>query len=450
MTGKVTYVAILADESIHPQYERALEEVKEDLGREWPMYIGGKETYTGGKFEKRSPIDVNILIGKFQRGSGEEFSRALDEAIKAFREWSRLDWKDRAKVMGRLADLIERDRFRLAALITYEVGKNRYEALAEVHEAIDVVRYYVDLIHKVNGFEEPMQSPVPGERPVSVLRPYGGAWAVISPFNFPIALAKGMLTGGVLLMGNTAVWKPTSEAPLTAIMLYKLMIEAGIPPGVVNLVTGPGESFEDAIVANPKVAGIAFTGGSRDVGMRLYRRFTQSQPWPKPIVLEMGSKNPVIVTAKADLDKAAEGVVRAAFGYGGQKCSATSRVYVQRQVYDEFLNKLIEKTRQIVTVGDPRLRSTFLGPLINKRAQDNYRKYIADAVSAGGKVVYGGKVLESGGEFARGYYVEPAIITNLPRGNYLWYTELFVPILLVDTFETLEEPWPRPTTRSTA
>ncbi|WP_069806666.1 L-glutamate gamma-semialdehyde dehydrogenase [Vulcanisaeta thermophila] len=434
MSGKVTYVSVMASEEIHPKYEKALEEVAETLGREWPIYIDGKPTTLGSKFEKRSPIDTNILIGKFQRAGPEELNRALESSIRAFRDWSRMDWSERAKILAKLADLIERDRFRLAAVITYEVGKNRFEALAEVHEMIDVIRYYVDLIKKLNYYVDKMNSPIPNEDATSVMRPYG-AWVVISPFNFPMALAKGMLTG-VLLTGNTAVWKPTSEAPLSAVVLYELMMEAGIPDGVINLIIGPGEALEDAIVTNPKVAGIAFTG-SRDVGMKLYRRFTQSQPWPKPIVLEMGSKNPVIVTAKADLEKAAEGVMRAAFGYSGQKCSAASRVYVHRDVYDEFMKLLIEKTRNIV-VGDPRKRETFMGPVINARARDNFAKYVKDAVESGGKVLIGGRVL-SGGIYDRGYYVEPTIITGVPRDNYLWRTELFVPILLVDTFENLDE-----------
>ncbi|AEA12612.1 aldehyde dehydrogenase [Thermoproteus uzoniensis 768-20] len=361
MSGKVTYVSVLADESIHPAYEKALSEVEELLGREWPIYIGGREVYTTGKFEKRSPIDVSIRLGVFQRGA--------------------------------------------------------------------------ELIRKMDGYRLPMSSPNPNERPLSVLRPYG-AWFVISPFNFPIALAKGMLTG-VLLMGNTAVWKPTSEAPFTATLVYQLAVEAGVPPGVLNLVTGPGDAVEDVATGDPRVAGIAFTG-SRDVGMRLYRLFTQRQPWPKPIVLEMGSKNPTIVTAKADLDKAAEGVVRAAFGFGGQKCSATSRLYVQREVYDKFVERLVEKTKEIVKIGDPRRREVFLGPVINRSARENYKRYVADALSAGGRLRYGGRALEDG-EFSKGFYVEPAIIEGVAPDSYLWKTELFLPILLVDRFDTLDE-----------
>ncbi|WP_460173309.1 L-glutamate gamma-semialdehyde dehydrogenase [Vulcanisaeta sp. JCM 14467] len=432
---KITYVTLFADESIHPKYEEALTVVeREYLGRRYPMYIAGKEVYTDKEFEKRSPIDTDILIGRFQRGTKEHAIQALEIAHEAFREWGETDWRERVRIFRRIADILEARRFELAAAITYEVGKNRMEALAEVHEAIDAIRYYTDLMEREDGYVKRMMPGAPGEETWSVARPYG-VWVVISPFNFPLDLANGMILGA-LLTGNTVVWKPTSEAPLTAVLLYKAYIDGGIPPGVLNLVTGPGEEFEDAFVSHRLVAGIAFTG-SRDVGMRLYKRFTSEQPYPKPIVLEMGSKNPTIVTAKADLDKAVEGVVRAAFGYDGQKCSATSRLYIDRRIKDEFLARLIDRVEKLV-VGDPRRRETFMGPVINRRAFENFKKYVADAVKAGGKILVGGKTLEEG-FYAKGFYVQPTVIIGVPEDHYLWKQELFLPILLVSEFDTLEE-----------
>ncbi|MCE4612402.1 MAG: aldehyde dehydrogenase family protein [Desulfurococcales archaeon] len=432
---KITYTTLLADPNIHPKYEEALEEVeKEFLAKRWPMHVGGKERFTGKEFEKRSPIDRDILVGRFQRGSRGDLKEAIAAAKEAFDEWKRTDWKERVRIFRKVADLLEMERFRLAAIITYEVGKNRLEALAEVHEAIDAIRYYADLMEAENGYIKRMAPGAPGEETWSIAVPYG-VWAVISPFNFPLMLANGMMLGA-LLTGNTVVWKPTSEAPLTAIQLYRVYVEGGVPEGVLNLVTGPGGEFEDEIVSNPDVAGIAFTG-SREVGMRLYRRFTSEQPYPKPIVLEMGSKNPTIVTAKADMDKAVEGVIRAAFGYDGQKCSATSRLYVEESIAEEFLERLVERTGQLV-IGDPRRREVFMGPVINERAYNNFKKYVEDAVKAGGKILHGGKTLTEG-PLAKGFYVEPTIISGVPEGHYLWKEELFVPILLVDTFKTLEE-----------
>lgn len=435
LSSKITYVTLLADESIHPKYEQALSHIEKDyLGKSYPMYIGGKEVRERGEFEKRSPIDVNILVGKFQRGTKEDLSAAIRHAHEAFKYWGETDWKERVKVFKKVADLMEKNLYDLAAVITYESGKNRFEAIAEVYEAIEHIRYDIELMEKENGYIKKMAPGAPGEETWSVAKPYG-AWVVISPFNFPIALAVGMLTGA-LLMGNTVVWKPTSEAPLSAIMTYNMYVESGVPPGVLNLVTGPGEEFEDEIVRNQLVAGVAFTG-SRDVGMRLYKRFLTEQPYPKPIVLEMGSKNPVIVTQKADLDKAVEGIVRAAFGATGQKCSAASRLYVQKSIKEEFVSRLVKRTKELI-VGDPRRREVFMGPVINRRAYENFKKYIEDAVKVGGKILTGGKVIQEGA-LANGFYVEPTIIEGVPEYHYLWKQELFVPILLVSTFETLDE-----------
>jgi 1-pyrroline-5-carboxylate dehydrogenase len=200
-------------------------------------------------------------------------------------------------------------------VITYEVGKNRLEALAEAWEAVDAINYYTKLLEEVNGYERKMGPGGPGEDCKMVVRPYG-AWVVISPFNFPFMLANGMMLGA-LITGNTVVFKPTSESPLSGLLLYNIFRDAGVPPGAVNFLTGPGDVFEEEVTTNPKVAGIAFTG-SRDVGMRLFRRFHSSQPYPRPILLEMGSKNPTIVTDKADIGKAVSGTLRAAFGFGGR------------------------------------------------------------------------------------------------------------------------------------
>ncbi|MEM2203675.1 MAG: aldehyde dehydrogenase family protein [Sulfolobales archaeon] len=436
LSSKITYVTLIADETIHPKYEEALARVEKDLlGKRYPMYIGGREIYSErGEFEKRSPIDIDIVVGRFQKGSRDHALEAIKNAHEAFKEWGESDWKERVRIFRKIADLLERRAFDLAAAITYEVGKNRLEAIAEVYEAIDAIRYYTDLMERENGYVRRMMPGAPGEETWSIPRPYG-VWVVISPFNFPLMLANGMMLGA-LLTGNTVVWKPTSEAPLTATLLHSIYIDGGIPPGVLNLVTGSGEEFEDVFVSNKLVGGIAFTG-SRDVGMRLYRRFTTEQPYPKPIVLEMGSKNPTIVTSKADLDKAVEGTVRAAFGYGGQKCSATSRLYVEKSIKDEFVSRLVERVKRIV-VGDPRKREVFLGPVINRRALESFKRYVEDAVASGGRILVGGKVLQ-GGIFSKGFYVEPTVIEGVPEDHYLWRQELFLPILLVSEFRTLEE-----------
>ncbi|MEM0381318.1 MAG: aldehyde dehydrogenase family protein [Nitrososphaerota archaeon] len=433
--AKITYVTLMSDPSIHPAFEEALKNVEEKLGKSYPMYIGDEEVWSGaGEFEDRSPIDTSILIGRFQRAERKHVTRAIETADSAFAEWSRTSWRERVEIMRRAAEIIDRRKFEIAATICLEVGKNRFEALAECWEAIDALRYYANIMEESRGYEREMGPGAPGEQCKMVAKPYG-AWVVISPFNFPFMLANGMILGA-LLTGNTVVFKPTSEAPLSGLHLYSVFREAGVPAGAINYVTGPGDIFEEEVTGNTKVAGIAFTG-SRDVGMRLYRRFLSSQPHPKPIVLEMGSKNPTIVTAKADLEKAVTGVIRAAFGYDGQKCSATSRLYVEESIMDRFLERLVAETSRL-KVGDPRERDTFMGPVVNKRAVENFRKYIEEARRSGGRILFGGEVL-SGGIYDRGYYVQPTIIADLPLENHLWRDELFLPILLVASFKTLQE-----------
>jgi 1-pyrroline-5-carboxylate dehydrogenase len=435
MGTKVTYVTLFADPSLDPSYEATLKEVeKKYLGRSYPIYIGGEEVWTGEEFEDRSPVDTSILVGRFQKAGREHVRRAIDVAAEAFKDWERRDWRERVKVMRRAAELIDERKYEIAAVITYEVGKNRLEALAEAWEAIDTLYYYTQIMEEMNGYERKLGPGGPGEDCRMVIKPYG-AWVVISPFNFPFALANGMILGA-LLTGNTVVFKPTSEAPLAGLLLYQVLRDAGVPPGAINFLTGPGDVFEEEVCTNPRVAGIAFTG-SRDVGMRLYRRFHGSQPYPKPILLEMGSKNPTIVTDKADIEKAVLGTLRAAFGYGGQKCSATSRLYVHEAIYDKLIGRLVEETSKI-RIGDPREKGVFLGPVINRRAVENFRSYVSEALRAGGRLLYGGEVLE-GGLYSKGFYVQPTIIENLPRGHKLWREELFLPIVLVDRFSRLEE-----------
>jgi len=432
---KITYVTLLGDESLNPKFDEALKRFESKLGRTYPMYIGGKEVYSdAGLFDHRSPIDTSIVVGKFQVGTREHARQAIEAAKEGFEDWSAKTWQERVRVLDRYARLIDERKFDIAVAITYEVGKNRLEALAECWEAIDAVKYYSGVMHNEKGYTIKMGPGGPGEHNIDVLKPHG-VWPVISPFNFPFMLANGMAMGA-LITGNSVILKPTSEAPLTGYMLYKLYADAGVSPGAVNFVTGPGSNFEDEFVTNPDVSGLAFTG-SKDVGMRLFRRFHTEQAYPKPILLEMGSKNPTIVTAKADIPNAVEGTVRAAFGYGGQKCSATSRVYVQSQVKDKFLSALRERISK-VTVGDPRAKETFMGPLINQKAVETFQAAVATAKQSGAHLIAGGNVIKDG-SMKNGFYVAPTVVADLPEDNSLVRQELFVPFVVVNGCDTVGE-----------
>ncbi len=271
----------------------------------------------------------------------------------------------------------------------------------------------------------------PRERNVSVLRPYG-VWAVISPFNFPMALAAGP-AGAALAAGNTVVLKPSPQGSFTAVKLFECFRDAGLDPDLLHLLPG-GDETGAALVAHPGVDGLTFTG-SYETGMSIYRRFAPS--YPKPVICEMGGKNPAIVSARADLDVAAAGVARSAFGLSGQKCSACSRVYVQRAVADEFTAKLAERAGSLA-VGDPTSREAFLGPVINAESVARFERAVEHA-RARGEVVAGGNVLRGAGALPDGYYLAPTVVSGLPADDWIFREELFVPLVAVAPCDTLDE-----------
>jgi 1-pyrroline-5-carboxylate dehydrogenase len=256
-------------------------------------------------------------------------------------------------------------------------------------------------------------------------------WGVISPFNFPIALSGGP-AGGALVAGNTVVLKPSEQGYLIALKLHDVFEDAGVPAGAFNVVVGPGETVGAALANHPAVDGLTFTG-SFEVGMKLYKGFAKD--YPKPTITEMGGKNPAIVSRKADLDKATDGVMRSAFGYTGQKCSACSRVLVERDVYDDFTKMLVEKTRKVV-VGNPLERSVYMGPVIDSEAVKRFENAISE-VKNSGRVLAGGERI-SEGELARGNFVQPTVV-EAPTDSKVWTNELFVPFVAVHPVDSLDE-----------
>jgi 1-pyrroline-5-carboxylate dehydrogenase len=430
---KITYATLSADnEELQSSFDAAVERARADLGRTYPMLIGGEERTANETFDDRSPIDTDLVVARFPVGGRQDVRDATDAARAAFLAWRDTPWQERLAILRKAADLISERQFDYAALMTLEVGKNRLEALGDVEETADLLRYYGDEFEKADGFVKPLGSLSPIERTRSVLRPYG-VFGVISPFNFPMALAGGP-AGGAMIAGNTVVLKPSSDAPLSGWKFGEALRDAGLPDGVFNLVTGPGETVGAELQENPGIDGMVFTG-SYEVGMKLYRSFTKD--FPRPIITEMGGKNPAIVTRSADLDEAAEGVMRSAFGFDGQKCSANSRVYVDKEVAREFVDKLVEKTRGI-TVGDPTKRETWMGPVINQRALDTFTKASDDARSDGGTIEIGGEILRDG-DTERGFYPTPTVVTGLPLEHRLFRDELFVPFLVIGEVDSLDQ-----------
>ncbi|MGH8928326.1 MAG: aldehyde dehydrogenase family protein, partial [Acidimicrobiia bacterium] len=432
MAIKITYATMSADnEELDRAYEGAVERVKGRLGREHPFIVNGKERWAEGFYEERSPIDADILVGRYAQATEADVNDAVAAARAYFPAWSEMPWQERVALMRSAGEVMEEQQFDLAATVAIEVGKNRLEALGDVAETIEFFRYYAKQMEDHNGFVTPLGQLSPNEENRSVLRPYG-VWVVISPFNFPMALAGGPSIAA-LLTGNTVVLKPSNAGALTGLEFGRILRESGIPPAAFQVLTGSGSTMGSALVNHPDVAGVTFTG-SYEVGMGIYKGFAKDIP--KPTVVEMGGKNPAIVTASADLDVAAEGVMRAAFGYSGQKCSANSRVYVDRRVYDQFIDRLVERT-DAIKVGDPLDREVYMGPVIDRKAIERFHEAIAEVKDSGGQILAGGEVLEEG-TLKKGNYVAPTVVTA-PEDSWIWDRELFLPLVAVMPVESLDE-----------
>jgi 1-pyrroline-5-carboxylate dehydrogenase len=429
---RVTYATLSADnEELHAAYEEGVRTARSWVGQTIPTVVNGEPRTDGEPFTLGSPNDDKLELATVHPATERDVDDAVTAARAAFPAWADTPWAERVALLRRAADLISERSNELAALMTMEVGKNRLEALGDVEESADLIRYYCQQVEDNEGFVHKMGQLSANEHTRSVLKPYG-VWAVISPFNFPMALAAGP-AGGALVAGNTVVLKPSPQGSFTGYKLYECLRDAGLPAGVFHYLPG-GDEVGAAIVRHPGVDGITFTG-SYQVGMEIYKRFAGE--YPKPVVCEMGGKNPAIVSAKADLDLAVDGVMRSAFGYSGQKCSACSRVYVERPALEEFTARLGEKARQVV-VGDPVQRPVYMGPVIDQDAVDRFREAV-DEARRDGSVVAGGEVLKGGGDgLPEGNYVAPTVVT-VPPDHRLFKQELFVPFVAVAGVDSLEE-----------
>jgi 1-pyrroline-5-carboxylate dehydrogenase len=422
-----------AEGQFHDKYEQAIADVRQEFGKKYSMVIGGREVRTSETFTHTSPIDTRIVLGYLPSGNATHVQQAIKAAAKAFENWSQTPYQERVSICRAAADIMSRRKFELAAWVSYENGKNRYEAIGDVDEAIDFIRYYSEEMERNNGFEVETKSAQPGEKSKSIMKPFG-VWGVIAPFNFPAAILVGMTIGAVIT-GNTVVLKPSSDAPIIAIKFAEIMKQAGLPDGVINLVVGSGSRVGQPMVESKELAGMVFTG-SVEVGYNMSKQFSASRP--RPVIAELGGKNPAIVAESADLDRAVDGVLKAAFGYSGQKCSACSRVYVHKDIRKQFLDRLVQKTKSL-PVGNPLDIHSFMGPLINESAYKNYQKYVRIASrSKSGRILAGGQVKKNG-DLKYGYYVEPTIVWGLPKDHKLFKEELFVPILCVAEYDKFSD-----------
>lgn len=436
MSFQLTYSSMFEPpEELHQRFEVALAKVMAELGRTHELDIDGVKVGGGRHVETRSPIDRERVLGRFPRATSDDVARAITSAQAAFPAWRATSGAERARLVRRVGDVMEARVYDIAAALSLEVGKNRMEALGEAQEMVDFCRGYADDFEQHQGFDIPLPNdPVRGavSKNRSVMRPYG-VWGVIAPFNFPLALAGGPAMAA-LVTGNTVVVKGSEETPWAVHLLAECVREAGLPPGVFHCLGGATGEIGAALAAHPALAGLTFTG-SVPVGRELLHRMATG-PYPRPCIAEMGGKNPCIVTEHADIERAAAGIARSAYGMGGQKCSALSRLYVQESVADEFMAKLKDKIAAI-SIGDPTRREHWLGPMVDATAVERYTCSVEALRAGGANLLAGGRRIEDG-DLARGFYVEP-VLAEAPLDHPLWREELFLPILLVSRFSDRDE-----------
>ena len=432
---KLTYSTMFDPPAqLHQRFDASLAKIKAGLGREHAMLIAGKERLSPDKFEVRSPINRDWLLGVFQQGGAEDVDAAVAAARAAYPAWAATPWQERVRLLRRAAQLIEERVYDIGAALALEIGKNRMESLGEAQETADLIEWYCAQMETNQGYDrilapDPLKDYTSRNR--SVLKPYG-VWAVIAPFNFPFALAGGPV-GAALAAGNSVVFKVASDTAWSGRLLAEVFRDAGLPDGVCNYVTGGGATAGERLVRHNDIAAATFTG-SYEVGMHIYRSFAQG-PWPRPCIAEMGGKNAAIVSRHADLDRAATGIVRSAFGLSGQKCSACSRVYVERPVAAALRERLRALT-EALRIGDPTDKANWMGPVINASAFARYRKCV-DHLLDHGQVLSGGRQLVEG-DLARGYFCAPTVATAA-LDYRLWREEKFVPIVLVGEVDSVDE-----------
>jgi 1-pyrroline-5-carboxylate dehydrogenase len=398
-----------------------LAQVKSELGRTYPLIIGGKKISRADTFASVNPAQPDQVIGHFARATVEQVDEAIKIAANTFDSWKRVPAQERAAYLFAAADRLRQHRFRMNAWMIYEVGKSWVEADADTAEAIDFLEFYARETIRLAG-EQPI-TRLEGEDNRLVYIPLG-VGAVIPPWNFPCAIMIGM-TSASFAAGNTVILKPASTAPAIAYEFMRILEEVGLPGGVVNFLTGSGAMIGDALIDHAQLRFIAFTG-SRDVGLRIYERASKQQKgqrWLKRSILEMGGKDAVVVDETADLEAAATGIVSSAFGFQGQKCSAGSRAIIVEQVYDQVLQKVIEQTKRL-TVGDITQPDTYMGPVIDENAMKKILEYIEIGKGEG-------RLVTGGGHQGPGYFIEPTIFADVDPHARIAQEEIFGPVLAV-------------------
>ncbi|MFX3675323.1 MAG: L-glutamate gamma-semialdehyde dehydrogenase [Paenisporosarcina sp.] len=390
------------------------------MGQDFPLIIGGERITTKEKIVSYNPANKTEVVGSVSKTSHDLAAKAMDIADETFNTWKKVKPEIRADVLFKAAAIMRRRKFEFSALLSKEAGKTWVEADVEAAEAIDFLEYYGrQMLRLKDG--QPVESR-PGEYNRYDYIPLGVA-VVISPWNFPFAIMAGTAVANIV-SGNTVLLKPASTTPIVAYKFVEVLEEAGMPAGVLNFIPGSGAEVGDFLVDHPRTRLISFTG-SRDVGLRIFERsskLNEGQIWIKRVIAEMGGKDTIVVDKEADLELAAQSIVKSAFGFSGQKCSACSRAVIVEDVYDQVLNRVEELTKAL-SVGVPEQDEHFVGPVIDGAAFKKIMSYI-EIGKGEGRLVAGGT-----GDDSKGFFIQPTVIADLDPKARIMQEEIFGPVV---------------------
>lgn len=425
----------LVDFSIEENREKfreGLEVVRGYLGKEYPLIIDGKKIRSNDLYVSVNPADHKEVIGTIHQARICDADLAMGAALNAYKKWRKVPGKVRADLLFKAAGIIRKRKFEFSALMTLEAGKPWAEADADTAEAIDFLEYYGRQMLELERVDDKIQSRRNLERNQYHYIPLGVA-AVITPWNFPLAILAGM-TCAAIVAGNTVLLKPAITTQVIAFKFMQVLKQAGLPDGVVNFIPGDGPEIGDYIVKHPKTRFVSFTG-SMAVGKIIYEnaaKVREKQIWLKRVIAEMGGKDSIIVDRKVNAEEAAEAIVKSAFGFSGQKCSACSRAIIHEDLYDEVCELVAEKTKKL-TVGNPVDYNNFMGPVTDKKAFEKINSYIEIGKEEG--------VLIAGGTSAsnKGWFINPTVFKDLAPDSRLMQEEVFGPVLALTKVKTFDE-----------
>jgi len=401
----------------------AINEVSKKLGQSYPLRIGDQTIDTRDRITSVCPAAYQQIIGHVGKGTADHAEQAVQTAAETFKTWSRVEPETRARILVKAAAIMRSRIYEMAAWQCFEVSKSWIEAYADAAEAIDFMEFYAREMMRLGGSQPVV--PYPGEENELRYIPLG-VTVVIPPWNFPLAITTGMTTAAIVT-GNTVVLKPASTAPVIAAKLAEILEEAGLPPGVLNYLPGPGRAGGAHMVCPPLTRNIAFTG-SMEVGKSIFEKAAEVQPgqiWLKRTILEMGGKDCMVVDETADLDAAAAAVVAAAFGFQGQKCSACSRLIAHRDIYDSLVDKVVDRAKMLTIGHTASQENLFMGGVIDEAAFKSINGYIEIGRREGRAVLSGTRVPDGG------WFVPPTIIADVDRNARIAQEEIFGPVLAV-------------------